>query len=88
MTNRLSLLVVLLIAAFVAGCSVDDSPRYVSAPLSACKAVLTGRQKVEESTVQQCVTYDTKMNCTIWMPQTYSTTYDETRVVCDWVEWR
>jgi hypothetical protein len=76
---------VALVLALMAGCTERAT---VSAPAAACKAQYTGRQRVEDTTTQMCAGFDSKGVCTVWMPMYSHTTYNETRVVCDWLEWR
>lgn len=87
---KLLLLACAAIAAgmLAASCSEDHKPTTLAAPLSACKAVRTGRQRTVDTSSQVCAGYDTKMNCTVWMPIYSSTTYNEERIRCEWTEWQ
>lgn len=60
----------------------------VSAPIEACKAAYTGRERTLDTSTQVCASYDSKGVCTTWMPIYSTTTYNETHVTCDWLEWR
>lgn len=57
----------------------DSGRRYYSVPAEVCTAKYTGRTR-EEFVGNQCVSYDSKMNCTVWMPQ-YETQHEQ-EVTC------
>ena len=83
-----SLIAILAVVVLTASCSEKTT---LSAPIEACKAckaARTGRERTEDTMTQVCAGYDSKGFCSVWMPIYSSTTYNETRVTCDWVEWR
>ena len=83
---KLCLKILTLACAIVtASCSEKTT---LTAPIEACKAQYTGRERTEDTTTQVCAGYDSKGVCTVWMPIYSSMTYREARVQCDWTEWR
>ena len=74
------------VIALVVSCS--GKPTTLSAPIEACKAQYTGRERTEDTTTLVCAGYDSKGVCTVWMPIYSSMTYREARVQCDWTEWQ
>jgi hypothetical protein len=82
---------VIVPALFVAlACWAMSGPRSttMSMPVDFCKAQYTGRTKNEDVPIQACGAFDQNMMwtapITTWSTQTRS----ETRVACDYIEWR
>lgn len=75
----------MLAAIILAGCEQSST---ISAPVEFCKASSTGRTALEQIPIQTCAAYDANMNCTVPITTYQDNTRYETRVTCDWVEWR
>jgi hypothetical protein len=60
----------------------------MSVPIEFCKAQYTGRTRVEDIGTPSCAGYDQNMNCTVQTTTWSTQTRNETRVTCDFIEWR
>jgi hypothetical protein len=75
--------------AFLIWLLSSSSPsKTLSVPIEFCKAQYTGQTHDEEVASTMCVAYDSKMNCTNSMTNWSTVTRYETRVTCDYLEWR
>lgn len=52
-------------------------------PKDSCQYMPTGRERAE--TTMMCASYDSKSNCTVWVP--IVTTYREVVTTCKFKEW-
>ncbi|MCE3605857.1 hypothetical protein LXA47_19940 [Massilia sp. P8910] len=60
----------------------------MAVPIKFCKAQYTGRTKSEDIAMQSCAAYDQNMTCTAPITTWSTVARNETRVTCDFVEWR
>jgi hypothetical protein len=75
--------------AFLIWILPSPSPsKTLAVPIELCKATYTGRTYNEDVVVQSCYAYDQNMNCTIPVSNWSQVTHYETRVTCDYLEWR
>lgn len=81
-------MVLVVIGSIVLAVVAESKREYLKAPVEACVQTLTGNTKTEEWISYQCAAYDGKDNCTVQVPVTNQTTYQEVRNQCDWKVWR
>lgn len=60
----------------------------MAVPIEFCTAQYTGRTKAEDVPMQSCAAFDQNMMCTAPITTWSTQTRNETRVTCDFVEWR
>ncbi len=60
----------------------------IAVPVQYCEAHFTGRAKSEDVPIQSCAAYDKNMTCTAPITTWSTVTRSETRVTCDFIEWR
>jgi hypothetical protein len=78
----------LLFAALMAWLLFQPRSTTMSVPVEFCNAQYTGRTKAEDVPLQSCAAYDKNMICTAPITTWATETRNETRVVCDFIEWR
>lgn len=76
------------VVALVVGLSAIGKSSSISVPVQYCKAQYTGQTRVSDYPIQSCAAYDKNMNCTVPITTWVSETQHETRMTCDWLEWR
>jgi hypothetical protein len=77
-----------LFAALMAWLLFHTRSATMAVPLEFCTAQYTGRTKAEDVPMQSCAAFDQNMMCTAPITTWSTQTRNETRVTCDFVEWR
>lgn len=77
-----------LFAALVVWLLVQPRSTTMTVPIEFCKAQYTGRTKAEDVPIQSCAAYNQNMTCMVPITTWSTVTRNETRVTCDYVEWR
>jgi hypothetical protein len=79
---------VLTLILFIVATYRQSQSASISVPVEFCKAQSTGRTKSEDIPMQSCAGYDRNMVCTVPITTWTTETRNETRVICDFIEWR